>query len=85
VDKKDSKTIQRPELEATLRADGREIAVVAFFKDAYGGYDVLVGLENLDQRLLVANAFGSCENAVKEAATVELSPNETPPIRKPAK
>jgi len=73
------KTIQRPELEAVLRVEGREICVVGFFKDMYGGYDVLVGLEDFDQRLLVSSTFNSCAEAVKEAVSIELAADEAEP------
>lgn len=76
---KDKKTVERPELEAVLRTEGKEIAVVAFFRDAYGGYDVLVGLADFNSRLLVSTAFRNCAEACAEATVVIVSPDETNP------
>lgn len=73
--KKDQKTVETPQLESVLRVEGREICVVAFFQDAYGGYDVVVGLADTDERASIAAALRSCAVAVEEGIIIPMAPD----------
>jgi len=52
-----SNGIQEPQTEISVKFEGREIAVVAFFPDAAGGTDVVCGVENAAAVEIVASLF----------------------------
>lgn len=75
--KKPSQAIQYPELEVVVRAGAIEIACVAFFRDDYGGWDVLVGVEDIDNRHALADTLRNSAAAVEGAEFVHPRPDDS--------
>lgn len=60
--------IEKPVLEVVLRSEDTELAVVSFFADGAGGYDVLVGVIDTAERDNIAATFNACADAVVKSA-----------------
>jgi len=59
-----SNGIQEPQTEISVKFEGREIALVAFFPDAAGGADVVCGMENTAAVEIVASLFQQAATAL---------------------
>lgn len=60
--------VQEPAIEVIMRTGRTELAVVAFFEDGSGGYDVLVGVNDTAQRKSVQECFYQCARSVASSA-----------------
>jgi len=70
VGKKTKTETLYPDLEVVVRRGAHEICTIAFFPDEWGGLDILVGLESLDDRELLETTFKHSAVAVKDAVAV---------------
>lgn len=65
-----------PDCEVIVRVAEVEVAAIAYFKDTYGGFDVLVGLADTNERASVSSALRSAAAAVDEALPIADLSNE---------
>src|SRR5258707_441750 len=60
--------IEEPVIEVIVRSGNEELAVIAFFPDGAGGFDVVVGVGDPATRDSLKAAFIACADAMGKAA-----------------
>lgn len=76
--KKRNVSVEKPAIEVVVRSGDDELALVAFFADGLGGFDVLVAVHDpLDRDSYVA-ALQAATDGVREAAFSPLGSARAP-------
>lgn len=73
------KAVEEPAIEVIVRSENTELAVLAFFQDGNGGYDVLVGVSDPASRDNLKALFVECADSVGKAA---FRPTRTTPVER---